>query len=218
MEKFSVVNLCALRVARLDGAGVPQPGADNLYTSDAFLQIGYQRVVETGKRITKKNGCGAVCLDVKNPDLIVGHTLTAELCQLDAELIEILTGATLITDGGHPIGFADPASDAAAGNGVSIEAWAYAYDGDSRKIDPVTGQAGVVRHVWPKVTWSLSGTATLQEDALSQQLTGDAKANSGFYDGPANDVVPFDSAFAQFLEGEGNMPAATNTYATLAAS
>lgn len=218
MEKFSVVNLCAIRVARLDGAGVPQPGADNLFVSDAFLSIGYQRVVETGKRITRANGCGVTCLDVKNPDRIVGHTLTAELCQLDAELIEILTGATLIEDGGHPIGFADPEEDAAVSNGVSIEAWSYAYDGASRKIDPVSGQAGVVRSVWPKVVWNLSGTATLQEDVLAQQLTGDGKANPGFYDGPGNDVVPFGSAFAQFLEGEGNMPVAANTYASLVAS
>lgn len=176
-------DICALRAARLDTDGSFQTGADNLYEMTEVLTLGVSEEILEGARTTLENGCGSVCFNRKRPNRILGETLALELCHLDAELLELMTGGTLLTSGGNTVGFEPPAFDDSTVS-VALEVWTMAWDGDEQATDG--GDLLWIRHGYPKVTWTI-GNRTFQNEVLRVPLTGDAVSNSQFGTGPLGD-------------------------------
>ncbi len=217
-NKYQTVDICALRMSRLEANGVPDPGANNLIVvGSGIKQIAYPFEVETGTRTTQRDGCGNICFTRETPDKVLGSNPVLDLCYQDAEIMEMATGATLLTDSGETIGWAAPGSDSPRPNGVGLETWSLAYDGDQQMIHPVTGAAAYLRRVWPRVRFALSGNLTQAEGLMIQQISGKGEANDNFFDGPANDIpLGYEGAYLEFLSAAP--PADTNGYASLAAS
>ena len=98
--------VCALRVVRLDSNCSIVKGANNAVVSTAIVRLQATPEYDTGDEFIQKNGCGDICLYIKNLDKLKRMNLTLDLCTRDMELIELLTGASLYTDAGDVIGVA----------------------------------------------------------------------------------------------------------------
>jgi hypothetical protein len=217
MSKWQAVDICAIRFSRLEANGVPDPGANNLVVSTDLTQIAYTFEVEAGTRTTQRTGCGNICFTRETPDKVLGSNLTVDLCFTDAELMELATGATLLTQSGESIGWGLPSADAAPTNGVGVETWSLAWNNDQQMIHPVTGAAAYLRRVWPRVKFALTGNPTQAEGLMIQQILGKGSSNDNFFNGPSNDIpLGYEGAYLEFLSAAP--PAATEGYATLAAS
>lgn len=181
---YSSLQACRLRVARLDDGGAPEEGETNLYVSDALIDIGVSVEVSEGAEIEQKNGCGEICVAFKDVDHIKRVGLSANLCRLDFELLEMLTGGSIATSGGDTIGYLLPATDDSP-QPVSVEVWTKAWDRDQPAVD---GPDTVYfQWVYPSTTW-VPGTRTLENGALIFPVTGKGIANAGFGLGPGGDL------------------------------
>jgi hypothetical protein len=169
-----------LRVTRLTSGGAPDNGAGNGYVTDQLITIANTPQVTTGDSFVQKTGSGAVCVDLKDPDSVNRTTLTMSLCALDSELLELLTGGTLITVGGITVGY----QEAEAGSvipAVCLEAWSLAVDGAQQAAD---GPDALYYHfVFPYTTW-VPGAQELSNGVLTVPLTGDGRPNASIGYGP----------------------------------
>jgi hypothetical protein len=166
-----------IRVARTLTAGYIDAGANNLYRTDSVIEIGSTPVYTEGSDLEQRNGSDVVCVAYKGPDSYKRHDLTMSLCTLDAELLEMLTGATVITSGGDSIGSLFPTDPNT--NYICLEAWQTVIeDGEP------TGE--YVHWIWPRVRFR-AGQTTRNNGILTVPLVGTAFANSNVGLGPAGD-------------------------------
>lgn len=187
---YGSLQVCALRVAALTAGGAPDPGVDNGYVSDAIIQATIGVEVEEGDELILKNGCGALCQTFKDTDRIKRATVDLELCQLDAELIQLLIGGDLFSDTGtgDTIGYQLPFVADAAPNGVCLELWSKAWDGASQATPTfLGGNAAYFHWVFPLTKWQM-GDMTLENDILTVTTNGFGTENSSMWvGGPYND-------------------------------
>lgn len=184
---FESIQLVAIRAHRLNTNGSIKTGASNAYQSSAAVQIQVGYEYEAGADVTQKNGSGSVCLRYKGEDKLQNVTVSLNLCQLDYQLIELLTGWPALTDlSGAVIGLSAPASSATARDGAVLEGWSLAWDGDAQAV--VGGNAMYIRHVFPRVKLNV-GNFNVDEGALVVPLTGQGFSNSTLATakGPASD-------------------------------
>lgn len=182
---YSSLQACRLRATLLEADGTPDAGADAVVVTDALIDIGYKIVLKEGAKFDLENGCGVQCLTFQDRDKIQSVDLSMTLCKLDAALIHLLTGATLVIESNVIRGFAIPDTDAELDQEVSIEAWSKAWDGDQQAS--LGGNLLHDRFIFPRTTWTL-GDGTLENNPFKVPLTGRGKGNSLWGDGPANDV------------------------------
>lgn len=183
---YGSIQACMLRWAVVNEAGQPQPGASNGYQSDALIQVGVGVELEAGADVSQKNGCGALCQAFRQPDLIKRVTLEIPLCQLDAELIQLAVGGTVITSGGLAIGYELPTLSDTPNPGGVLEVWTYAWDGESQAA--LAGAARYFHFVFPHARFS-PGNFTLEAPNFLQfPLVGYSDANPNVtINGPYND-------------------------------
>jgi hypothetical protein len=192
----------------LGPTGIPNPGANNLYISSAPIEVKATWQVKAGNRFEQRNGCGGVCTVVQQQDDIQGLSLTMLLCQLDAELGEMLTTGPIISVGGNTVGGIAPPLGQQQANGVSMDVWTQNYKGGSQ--DP---NYPYIHWVYPRVTWR-HGDETFNEGILSVPYTGVCYENPNFEDGPFEEwSVPITAIRAWQLET--TLPAALCGYQTL---
>lgn len=222
---IGTIDLCAARITRLTDGGAPETGANNGYLAgEATVSLGVSITTEAGDDITQKNGCGDIVNTRQTPDKIKGVELTLTLCQLDAQLIEILTGAQVISSGGNAIGVKAPAFGVSAPP-VCFEAWSRAMDGDHQYVAPFTDpEATWIHWVFPLTRW-VQGDFTIGNDGfLTYPVTAKGSENPSItQDGPYNDwpsavavVGGADRMYNWFLDTEG--PADTCDYITVSSA
>lgn len=176
------LQVCALRVTRLEPNGVPDPGAGNIYTTDALVLLTPTAVYTDGDDLEQKNGCGSICMSFKDCDRFKRVDAELQLCAPDPELHELLLGGDLISLAGDSIGFAMPEVGGSCHDGVSVEAWTKAWDGDSQATE-----RPYWRWVMPRTYWRL-GAKNMENALMTNPLTGFGVENPNFFDGPANDI------------------------------
>lgn len=170
-----------MRVSRLDGAGVPDPGPTNMYVTDAFVNITVTPVYLDGLDTNVPNAGGVTCIDYKGPDTLRRAEISIELCTPDPYLMEMLSNGTLLDDSGD-IGWAAPPVGQISQRAVSIEAWAKRIDdGD---LDPFRPYAW---WVYPKALNLRLSPHTHMNGPLQPTFTGHLVENENWWDGPTND-------------------------------
>jgi len=208
------VQACAIRVARLDTNGVPLPGANNLYVSDALVSMGFTAVYTNGDEIEDKNACGIVAVNFRGPDSFKRGDVTIQLTTPDPYLVEMLTGGDVLDGaaGGDPKGYAAPPIGEVTGNGVSVELW-------SKRVDD-----GDLDADWPYAHWAYPkiknlriGDHTHQNGSLLPQLSGQAYENPNWYDGPVGDWPATSDRVYQWIPAQ-TMPTPSCAYQELVAS
>lgn len=208
------VGLCAIRLALLTPAGAPLTGANNGLVVNSAMSLQVTLTKETGDKKTKKNGCGQLMVSLAEDDTLSGIEFASKYCQLDAELIAMKTGASLITSGGNSVGMEFPGVGATS-QPVCLEGWSKAIDVDHQIIAPSTGPLATYIHwVFPFTKWT-QDAFTMEDDAMEVDLSGKGQENPYItVNGPFNDwpsyVVAHDGITK--LGGwfyDGNLPAAT---------
>lgn len=181
------LDLCGIRVAKLTTGGAPNTGASNGYFSDAPVKLQVTVTTEAGADLSQKNGCGTLMATLQEPDQIKGITFALDLCQLDAELMEIMTTASVFTSGGNAIG-GQMAAVGTSPTPVCFEAWSKAWDGDSQIVAALTSpDATYIHWVFPFTRW-VQGAFTLDHTLLVTPLTGKGSENTHITaNGPFND-------------------------------
>jgi hypothetical protein len=181
------VDLCAVRVASLTEAGAPDTGADNGYVTDAAIKLDVTVELETGDELVQKNGCGAICAVLREPDLIKGISLGTDLCQLDAELLALLTGSDTFTSGGNAIGSQFPAIGATPPP-VCFEGWSKAWESGQQAVAPFTDPDPTYIHwVFPYTRW-VQGALVVEHALQVVPVTGKGQENESItVNGPFDD-------------------------------
>lgn len=179
---FHTMQLCRLRVARLEANGVPDPGDKNLYVTDAQISLTLGLDITEGDEFEVKNGCGDVCFAFADVDRIKGLNLEIELCMADPELFVLLTGGDLLTVGAETVGYAlPPVGETGSEAGCSLEAWTKNITGSDLDAD-----YPYIRWVFPKTRWTFADK-TFENGPITHSFTGKGYENSNWHDGPAND-------------------------------
>lgn len=200
---YGARNLVAIRASRLDAAGIPTcRGAGMAVDSGSAYMFGgpvsftATRNVDAGATDTQRDGDGNVCNTRTTPDTVVGISGTLVLCQVDFQLIELLTGARILNDAtfDHGIEEAAPANTPPR---VEFNVWSRSWAGASQSADPYS----YLRGTFFNTQWRLGDNA-FQENALEIPLTftGEANLNIGigsFDDLPAGIVGDGFSALYQ---------------------
>lgn len=185
----NMLKLCHLRVVRLGADGSPLVGASSLYETASPITLQYTPVTPTRESFTQLNGCGDTCAAFSGPSRAVDTVnLTMDLCALDAELIEMLCGGSVITDGSYgTIGYLAASDSTLNEFGVGIETWAIQWNKRQRAI--LNGQPAWYRHLFPLTKWEVGQVK--QENAFSTiPLTAVGEVNSGYGSGLADDPFP----------------------------
>lgn len=205
------VQACRLRVCKLDSNGVPTPGANNLYVTDAFASLTATPVYTDGDEIEEKNACGTVAINYKGSDSFKRLDVELQVHTHDPYLTEMLGLGDVLTAGGVN-GYAAPPIGAIAGNGVSIEVWAHRVDdGDLHAEYPYAWW------VFPKVKNLRHGAKSFANGPHVQTFVGQAVENPNWYDGPLNDWPTTSDRSFQWMPTD-DMPAVVCGPQTVAGS
>ncbi len=207
------LHACRMRIANLDGAGVPNPGAENLYVTDALVQFTFSPVYEDGDEITVKNACGETCVDYRGPDNLRRGDFNLVICTHDPFLMAMLGNGDVLTDG-EAIGYAGPAIGPVTGNAISIELWTKRINGGD--LDPDFPYA---RWALPKLKNLREGEHQFQNGEKSPAFSGQMYENTNWFDGPLNDWPATSDRMYQWIPvTAADLPAASVGYQELAAS
>lgn len=206
------IQACAIRVANLDpSSGVPIPGDNNLYVSDALTQMTLTPVYEDAEEISERNACGGIVVSYQGEPSLLRADVELTIASQDPYLVAMLGGGTVLTDGGIN-GFAMPAIGQINTNPISIELWAKRVDdGELHDEYPYAWWA------FPKVTRLKHGQRTFSNGAQLPTFSGQAYENENWFDGPLNDWPVESDRFGQWFP-TATLPTASCGPQTLAAS
>jgi hypothetical protein len=175
-ECLAAIHLCRIRVTRLTATGAPAPGPNNVYVSDKPITLGVTPVLEAGQDKTLVGGCDCIVASYRGYDKLKRFDFSLDLGKLEPGLMEMLTGASLISVAGVPIGnwYDDQQFDCAGppSPNVCFEAWQDGWADDHQ--DAVWPY---IHWVWPSSYWQI-GPSTLQNDFNQPRMTGFSRGNS----------------------------------------
>lgn len=195
MDGAATLYAVALRVSRLNAAGATPAGASNMFVTNSLVKVTFTPEYETGDNITKKDGQGRTCVDVKQSDTLKRITLNSvELCEVDPEASELIGGGSILVSGPDTIGYAFPEVGVdPTPNGVGLEVWTRRYTDNA--LDPTFPYA---RWVFPRCKLRPTGK-TIGAEAMASEWEGFSEENAGFGNGPNNDYLGASWRAGQFV-------------------
>lgn len=180
---------CALRVTRLNVDGTPAAGPNNAYVTDRAMTLTMTPDIEDGEDKVMIGGCDCINARYRGRDKLKGFSLALTSTAVEPGLMEMLLGATLISDGSDdpvPIGVNWP-TQLSCSDGqqppVGIEGWSKAWV-DDRQDDGFP----YIRWVFPMTFWQMDENE-LGADFLELALNGYTRTNENWGVGPYSDQV-----------------------------
>jgi hypothetical protein len=166
-----------MRVVRLDACGAPVSGSDGQVVSNGFVSIAPSPQYEDGEEFVQRNANGELCVNEKDADALKRIDLTIQLCNVDVEMVELMLGARLITDGGDGIGFAIGEAPSTAKFG--LEVWQQIAGGSCGG-----GVEQFVHHVFPWVENGRLNDFTIEYGPTLYEIGASTHKNPSYADGP----------------------------------
>ncbi len=211
----SPVELCAVRITRLNSDGTAADGPDNSYVVTDPIQLQYTPNVREGDEHELLGGCdGCVIATKTDRDTIRRYDLELQSGRFEPGLLEMMLGATLIdtTDGPLGIMYGEKEECGTASTRVAIETWSKRWTVDDEWDPDWPWQ----RFIWPSVAW-VPAQATQQADFTPETLTGKTRRNSAWGFGPYFDQ-PFNlgANLIGVFADDAALPTATCDYSTIA--
>lgn len=208
-ECFSSVKGLAMRVTRLDACGEWASGASAMATSDGFVKITFSAQIEAGTEFQVKTASGRLCVNQKDCSALKWLDLEMELCSVDPELFELLTGNRVVEDWeGNGTGFTI-SEDIGCGINFAFEVWTLVAGGSC-------GGSGYRYVYWlfPFVTNGILGDVTFENGPTTFTVSGNTGTNESWGRGPYN-VVPTDAGGTPGVLITPGVDAGEHLYATL---
>lgn len=168
-----------VRVTEVDECGAPVVGG--LYVvSSGFVQVSLSAEVETGTEYLQKNANGDLCVNERAPDSLKRLNTTVDWCQIDPDIISLITGWPTLEDAeGNVLGF--DIVEGANDKTFAVELW-------SRVSGNKCSEDGFPAYHYtllPFVTGaSLGGDLTFADATTTLQTTGYTQAGSQWGVGP----------------------------------
>lgn len=192
----------SIRVTRLNPDATLATGANDSYTTTAFLRLSFTPEYEEGDEITEKSANGLVCVSYKAPDTLKRVTMEIAICEPDPEFTQLVSNGVLLTrtTAGvtKSVGFAAPfLGEDPAGYGVAVEVWSYAVVAGKRASDHP-----YFHWVFPYARLRPSGDRVIENGMLATTFEGFGVGNTLFASGPDGrwnypDVVDRPYAYAR---------------------
>lgn len=198
-----------MRIVRLDACGVPVSGTGGQVVTEGFVQVQATQEYEDGTEYEIRNAQGEFCVNEVGPDQFRRSNLTIQFCGVDPDVVNLITGALVITTGAPVTGTGFWVLEGSVETRFSLEVW-----------QKVAGQAcvgTVQRHVywaWPNLFGGRFNDFTISDGTLEWQLSAKtAPANTAWGTGPGGapdwiSAVP-ESAHYGFNIAALNLPATT---------
>jgi len=115
-----------IRATKLDTCGAPVAGTCSTVTSKGFISMEIEADEASGNEIAPTLADGTRCYYHLTPKQLNGIKVNIELCQVDPELVNLVTGSPLVVDDTSPtpasIGFTTDSAAYGLAN-VAIELW-----------------------------------------------------------------------------------------------
>jgi hypothetical protein len=178
--------ICALRVTKLDDLGNVSTDSPNSYTTSKVISMGVTPDIETGNTFSLRNGCGCSISRFKALDIFNWWTFAFADGALEPQMMALMLGATVITNGADVVGLHFPGAFACDDiePAVAMEFWTkHLVDSDKDPTYPF------IHWVFPKTVWQL-GDNTAEEDYMRTALTGFSRSNPLWGSGPYGDGPP----------------------------
>jgi len=156
--------------------------------TSAIIKLNASPTVEAGETYQLKNGCGNIAVRKKEADKLTEMGISLELATKDFELIELLTGASLIVNAEATpknIGFARRGIGLADPSAVSLEIWTTSID-ESGACAAVGANPGWYRVIYPRAVFTL-GDNTIENGVATVAMAGFGTNNPVWGNGPWND-------------------------------
>ena len=174
-----------IRVTRLDGCGRPIYGEDSQVVSKGFISVSYTANTTESDEINVPNASGEVCIYEASVTSLVGYGIEIAFCNVDPELISILTGQEVVVgaDGSTVIGFDVDTKVSFDNSNFALELWAGSPAGDACSTEGAEGSYGYV--LLPFVSGGILGDFTVENAAVTFTVTGaNTKEGNAWGNGP----------------------------------
>lgn len=181
---FTPIRGRRMRVTRVDSLGRPVPGPCSTVVTSGFVSAEMTAEIEQGETTTVRTAGGDVCVSERGCDSLNWYNLSISFCQVDPDLFSMINPSwtKLLDCNGETIGW-EESHTYSCDVGVAIEIWSDV-TGYTPK-DP-NAQGAWVYYLLPLVVGGTLGDLTVENGAVTFQITGRTKKGSQWGRGPYN--------------------------------
>lgn len=174
------------RIVKLDVCGNPVTGATSaVAVFDGFISIAPSPQYEEGQEFLTKKANGQPCVNQKDPNFLKRVALTVEFCNIDPDIIVMMTGERLLTTGGPVTGTGVAFGEGLLLSRFSLEVWQPL----AGAICSPSGQQLYLYWAFPNIGNAMLGDFTIENGPTSITLTADTQAcGLRWGDGPGTGV------------------------------
>lgn len=171
-----------VRATLLNSCGVPIEGSCSSVSTKGIVTVEMTKEFQERNDFYTENGDGEFCVKVTDPPKLKWINLTLTFCNVDPELVNIMTA--------DPLVMSDATVPAAIGNRVregSVALANFALEGWTRVAgsNACSGsQVAYLYNLWPWITEGQVGDITYENGAATLTVTGRTTPNSGWGSGP----------------------------------
>ncbi len=154
-----------IRATRLDECGAPDYGPSGTVVSEGFISVELENQETDATEISQVTASGKRCYYVETPKLLNAVQATIELCEVDPELFEMMTGAPLVLDDDDTAhGFTTDSASYGVAN-VALELWLNLAGGDCDVSDNLSRRWGY--YLMPWLYQGVVGKPTVENGAVN---------------------------------------------------
>lgn len=190
---FTPIRGRRLRVTELDECGdVDLTG--QYVVSEGFITVSLSVENESGDEYVQKNAAGKLCVNERNPDALKRLNAEIDWCEVDPDIISLITGFPVELDGADPVGFRVAEGEFEAR--WALEVWTDL----AGNVCDENGNRMYGYLLLPLLTGSSLGDVTIENANATFQTMGYTVGHSGWGVGPWNVIGepagPLDEAMA----------------------
>lgn len=170
-----------VRATLLDSCGAPVTGCSTVVT-DGIISVAMTKEYEDREEFFVKNGDGVFCVKETNPPILKWINLELTFCNVDPELVGILSAEPLVYDDAdepNAIGFSTQEGSSSSVN-FAFETWTRL----SGLSTPCTGGAEYGYVLFPWVVEGTIGDLTFENGAANFVLNARTSSGSSWGTGP----------------------------------
>lgn len=195
---MKVVRGKRIRVTKVDRCGMPIPGPKNVIVTKGFVTVTFTQQMKDAEDLEQTNADGEICVADRTAPQIKWGNVEINLCDVDSELLGLMTGMPQVLDHANDsVGFR-VARDMQVDEGFAIELWSGTAGDDCDEPDDdnvLTAGASVAEYGYflaPAVVEGTIGDIEIGASVSTFTVSGRAVSAPRWGRGPFN-VVPIDA-------------------------